>query len=942
MSIIRLLLDDMDANVSIVNSKLVDNDPAACYVKGGTTVLLDKCEIEVDKDRTGLSVGINYDATVTSTGNKFVVVDRKSAMVEEVSAGGGAGFCRRIINRDNLVVVQQASRSRAPTKLKGVSALKQMKHAFRVDRSEARARSLQQMTQTSRRVLHAARNLGVFCGVRDSTFGTDLSLGQDLSTIPVDKDAPRTIRILMGACGDIRNLLKTVFSLKQYPDLLVQVVCNDWNLAILARTIVLFSLIEQGTSADDVLAIWANDALTSSQREQLDKILILLASSLPEWVVCLRERSSHLGAELLGIFASWRDWELTLEDLDNLHAESISDEWKHMVVDFGSGSVGNIHADNHNNQQVFTFNGKRSKAMKSANILFLEAPSLKYTLHWASSICSAINLEESDSTGSSSSRSSASRLESTGPEGLYELLMRTISIDEINALAVMFKQGALHVGVMNSNILDGMLHGDCLELLHKLNRQPQHPTRTPPPLFDFIDLSDSADYLSMPAVVQAGLTLLKVEKHASLHINSFTWGMSFDTRQPLEFLKCSIGMELDTYKELLGVSVQTQVVGSSRLPILQTQWTWDLHGNQEATLTGAMVLLELMMAVKLHCAIDRIKYISNEGVRLNSDGMVAGFMGGIEYSSPLTLLHLIHQRFPDIALQIISVLICANDTFECRKWELIHHFMSQHEPKMTPYTFFPAYFQGNVQYTTLLACPEAPLCLMVSGALVRVTRSSPVEVHAANVLYLLEAFSYSIESDRVEVLLPLEYLNQYRHYFVTLCAVTNATKLQALGSSVPWTEIKVRMDQAPFTAWTPCKRLAQRALLPDGLFSDGIELEEFMGKILAKGNATGQSWKTHAVLETRTHVIVQLLTPGPLPLPGSDNVTITVTMVGSSLKVVAANASNRQKRGSMTFRDQEHTVQLPAAVSFAERRLKLSRKLGIMIVHLPKVAVVSA
>lgn len=919
-------------------------------MQGGTTVLLDRCQIEVDKNRTGLTVGINYNATVTSTNNKFVVVDRKSAMVEELSAGGGSGICKPIVDESNIIIVQQAGstsnvKSGLPraTKSKELDTRDLGKGAPSASSKtpsgpEARGLSLRELTQTSRRVLHAARNLRVFCGVRD-TFGNDLSLGQDLSAIPVVSDAQRTIRILMGACSDIRNLLKTLFSLQQHPHLLVQIVFNDWNLAILARTIVLLSLIEQGTSAADVLAIWANDALTSSQREHLDRILEKLASSLPEWLVCLRERGTNLAAELLEVFAAWRDSSISLEELDDLHAECITEDRKDMVVDFVRGSIGNIHADNHSKQHISTTIGKRTKAMKSANLLFLEAPSLKYTLHWASSICSAINLEESDSAGSSSSWSSATGLESPGPEGLYELLTRTITPDEINAVAVMFKQRALHVGVINGNILDGMLHGGCLRLLHKLNR---HPSRTAPPLFDFIDLRNTADYLSMPAVVQAGLTLLKVEKHAILHVESFTWGMTFDTRQPLQFIKCSIGMELDTYKELLGVSVQAQVVGSSRLPLLQTQWTWDLDGNQEARLSGAMVLLEMMMAVKLHCAIDRIKYISNDAILLNSDGMIAGFMGGIEYSSPLTLLHLIHLRFPDIVLQIISVLISANDTCECRKWELMHHFLAQHDPKLAPYTFFPVFFQANVQYTTLLTCPEAPLCLMVSVAPVRVDRS-PVDVDTANVVFLLEAFSYSIESDQVEVLLPLEYLNQYKHYFMTLCAVINATKLQALGSSIPWSKLHVKTDQAPFSGWTPSKGMAQRALLSDGLFSDGVELEDLMGKILTNGknNVPAQSWKTHAVLETSKYVIVQLFMPGPLPLPGPDKVAITVTSLGSSLKVAAKAVTRSNRQRGFVFRDQELTIELPAAVSFGERNTKLSRKLGIMIVHLPKVVEVS-
>lgn len=78
-------------------------------MQGGTTVLLDCCVIEVDENSSGLTVGINYDATVTATGNVFVVADCKSAMVEEFSVRGGPGmFCKPVVDRNDKIVVRQA------------------------------------------------------------------------------------------------------------------------------------------------------------------------------------------------------------------------------------------------------------------------------------------------------------------------------------------------------------------------------------------------------------------------------------------------------------------------------------------------------------------------------------------------------------------------------------------------------------------------------------------------------------------------------------------------------------------------------------------------------------------------------------------------------------------------------------------------------------------
>jgi hypothetical protein len=494
---------------------------------------------------------------------------------------------------------------------------------------------------------------------------------------------------------------------------------------------------------------------------------------------------------------------------------------------------------------------------------------------------------------------------------------------------------------MDGDILQGMLYGGCLRVLHQLDQQyPSSSTHSP--LFDFIDVSNMSDHVSLPAVVQAGLPLLKVEKHAVLHAESFTWHMKFNTREPRQFLKCCVGMDLEIYQELLGVSVQTQVVGSFK-PLLRTQWTWNLR---ETTLTGAMVMFEFMTAAKLYCTTDRAKYVADSGVHLNSDDVFAGFVAGIDSSSPLTMLHLLHLCCPGIALPIVRALVAANDACSTRKWELMCHATFQQDPLKA---FDKVVFQAKVKYTTLCACPEAsPLCLMVSKAPVTVTWA-PVDV-VTDLVQLLEAFSYSLESDLVEVMLPHSVLidPECQSYFITLCALTDSTfkgiatstKLQAVGSSVPWPELSSKPLTAPLPSWATCEAIAKRALL-----SNDLELLELIAS--DNDDSPPQPWKTHAVLETNSSVIVELLLPRPLP--GPDKVALSVTSSGQSLKVSATAVvikketdtadpiADSTRQQDFVFSDQEHIVELPAAISSGEHKTKLSRKLGIMIVRLPKV-----
>lgn len=146
---------------------------------------------------------------------------------------------------------------------------------------------------------------------------------------------------------------------------------------------------------------------------------------------------------------------------------------------------------------------------------------------------------------------------------LYEILLKTVT-PQLKAVADVFERGLLRVAVDGSDIVEGMLCGGFLRLLRQLDRQPS-PSASPI-LFDFIDLSNVSDHVSIPAVVQAALPLLKIAKHATIHAQSMKWTGVFPDHQPSPFLCCTTGMDVETYRQLLGVKVQTQV-GNFKFPI---------------------------------------------------------------------------------------------------------------------------------------------------------------------------------------------------------------------------------------------------------------------------------------------------------------------------------------------------------------------------------------
>lgn len=797
------------------------------------------------------------------------------------------------------------------------------------------------LTRTSRHLGHDLQKATPFYPV-GNTFGYDLSLGQDLSSKTSNERHPLTIRILLGACGDIRNLVKTVSALQPrlHPRSMVQVVLNDNNVVILARDILLLSLIAQRTSATDVVAIWANHALTSSQRKLLDDAFKTLSGSLPKWLVLPAEPGCNLEAELLDVFASWRDCTMTLQQLLDVHEQILTfftslsekeseymretlgrdehfdaDEALKVVRDTLGGC--DFHCfDTEIKQSINSGNvGNVTKDMQSPNPTLLDAPSLQYQAHWLTSIYRAIK----------------TNVAILSPDcELYEILLMAIT-PQIKAVADSFARGSLRVAVDGSDIVESLLGGGFLRLLRQLDGgQPGLPSSSPI-LFDFIDVSNVSDYVSMPAVVQAAVPLLKTVKHATIHAQSLMWCGVFPSHEPSAFLRCAAGMDLESYQELLGVRVHTQVVGVTDIPPLQTQWTWDLStATQQTWLTGAMVLLEVMSAAKLYCGIDRASYVSNgwQGGRVTMSGPS---WAGIENASPLTMLHLLHLCCPRIVLPIMRVLVVTNDEYRKREWELMSHAMFQRDVNASK-EFVKLVFHADADFFQSTPTDQMPLCLTVSTA--TLTRGEVVA--SARVLQVLETISYFAESDRVEVMLQRALAENPKSncYFMTLCVVEDCTNLRAVGTSVPWSKLSIEPLTQGLPRWAACEG-TKRSLL-----SDDLELLELMEKQQSSGtDSSVQSWKTHAVLETARYVVVELLLPRPFP--GPDEVVITVTSSGTSMRV-AAKAVPGKKKGSrynkrLGFRE-SHVVKFPTAVCSDGHSIKVSRKLCLMIVRLPKLA----
>jgi hypothetical protein len=629
--------------------------------------------------------------------------------------------------------------------------------------SSSSPRNFYALVRTCRQMCRGFTKLPQYYAV-GNTFGYDLSLGQTLNA-----EAGSKVNVFLGACGDIRNLLKTVSCMRQRgldSHVKIHIVLNDTNMSILARDIVLLSLISRGASDVDIVALWANHAITVAQRALLESVLDELRSSiLPEWLTLPVEAELQISAELAEIFSAWRDCTMPLQELLDLHKQNVTLNTSifESAVKLVEDAVGHNPFNKEIREHIQSGNVcKTIKSMTSANPLMLEAPSLQYLLYWSSSIYRAIQID---------AMTRASRYEE-----LHGVILRTLK-PQIEAVAETLKGGTLRVAVVPGDILDALLFGGCQGILSQLAHSSDAQ------FFDFIDLSNVADYVSLPAVVQAALPLLKFVSHARVHIQSMQW-RNLGLADPTAFLRHSVGMELETYQELLGVTMQAESVGSTlNQPVLHTQWAWDLRGSQQTSwLTGATVLLEIMSATKLHCATDRVTNLPQQEAQSRKQMITSGKLAGLDCSSPVTLLHLLYLSCPSLLMPLVRLLVGRNGTQRKRKWELLGQALIQTDPLKSQQTFCRVEFEAKAQYYKMLACADMPLCVVVSS--VRLMQGE--EIPSATVVQLIEAFAYSSESDCVEVLLQRALVEdpKWKAYFVTLCVVTDSTRLEAVGISV--------------------------------------------------------------------------------------------------------------------------------------------------------------
>eukprot|EP01083_Nonionella_stella_P256962 880044_1 len=134
-------------------------------------------------------------------------------------------------------------------------------------------------------------------------------------------------RVLLCGCGDVRNVLQTAHNARiltknsRKPPVALEFVLNDISAVVVARAILLLAIASSGEDdVDTFLAIWADLAISSTQRTKLNKLLDRLIAGFQESETFsdfhfLRISEFSARKKICDVFRYWRSSSHDLRDI---------------------------------------------------------------------------------------------------------------------------------------------------------------------------------------------------------------------------------------------------------------------------------------------------------------------------------------------------------------------------------------------------------------------------------------------------------------------------------------------------------------------------------------------------------------------------------------------------------------------------------------------------
>ena len=881
---------DHGARLVIARSRLEYNDPYNVLVKGDSdlSMVASQCIFGTGRSRksafaqhtnkvldfTGVKVDFNYSGDVQLHGNAFVgpserAIQEASKQLDQhtTQAARRLGMWSKpaVLSNNGLFATLGDMPSTEQLVVASSSYQSSASGQSRASKSDFRdlcrvSRTFQQSTWDVTTCEHYP--IG-------NTFGFDVTGG-------VVPDGPSAI--LLVGCGDVRNLLATVSaSAAAAPPAKLSFVLNDGDVGQLARDAVMLFIAAGGAPAEAVLAIWANHALSASHADLVQQSCVALASQ--PWPAWLRA-SSSLGAPSdcaenvaeAAIRAACRAWaasSLSLSHLLSSRAANLSGSSSEIscaidlslaAVRLGAGGSTDTHIEKAVRDYVRSGSlASEGVELTCPNVTLLSAPELQYLVYFSSSIVRAVPLAAAES---GCRRDAAS---------LHHRLLGTVA-PQVTAFVD---------GVSDGRVAVTLVPGDILVVA----------AVEPTAVFDFIDTSNVADYISIPSLVQMCAPLLSLLPHSRLFVESIVfhgkWADSLPKDScPQAFARFSLGLPLDDHGRMLGLCF----LGGSELRRPGTagvRLVW--QPAPRSPVSALSLVLDLLP-------------IAKAWVGKHTEPIHA--LSTCEWAaraSPLVLVHLVALQAQFATRIIIDALLRATDSRTAKeslslfKWELTLHASIQTR-RAPPLVKVALEGQGSVR---LAAHLSAPLLLAFSTA----PLAAGAAVALKDVKQLASAFSWDGRAGSATFLVSEKIAGSCGAWFLTLCVLSRAG-LQAVGTSCPLSSLPA----TPVTDLCPWPALST---LPHALQAEiDCTLVTALAFSPTNGGSGCATWRS-VVTRGLDEIFVDLLSPDPLPKESELDVIVS----DHTLRVFVDNV--------LAFE-----LVLPGAMDGAPHRTKLLRRLG--------------
>jgi len=735
---------DSGAQVCVYACTLVNNDPQCVTIRGGSDLSIAACRLEFSSTdsksphtflqrkaipsnlpshlknvarnifkQSGLTIGANYNGNVSISSCVTVGVDDSMGIVEESSLMKTYGLSKM----DGMPGVYSK-----PAKLFGYS------HYQPNDSAIPSIADLVNHLPLSWRSAHASRDLGARPQPALGALRRPCRPHQDASWSPTGSEnyaigntagynvtagvgiplGTTRLSVLFGASGDIRNLLSTVASSPL--EICFDFVVNDGNIAMLARNAVMLEMIACEAPAEHILSVWANHELTVKQNESMmSAILKLAASPWPEWLTAtngLGAENTDYGVEneLRAIFNVWLTCGLPSSSILAERSSMMnanSGLLRNQSISLTKDAVGTKVFSKYQKEisayidrGSLVSKGTKRLALTKLNVTLL-LPELQYTVYFSSSIFRAVALDDS-------SRDSA-----------HAALLHT--------LEPKFKRLSTALQLKRCNVF--LLPGDILTSLTDNNGDA---------CYDFIDCSNVADYLSLPALAQAAAPRLKPAKHSRLFMESLVmFNLNSATAKP--FVEAMFGYQLPTIERMIGLQLlvgedSPTWVGAHglRMEFART------HSDDAIDWVGVCAQLARPAALDMYARVSSVTSTSAPAA----------------YASPMTLVHLLTScTQPELAdILVRTILRCGQERLRFFEWEI--KSQAAYQLDLPESSGFARIKYTGIPASTMTLFSNHPVVLGISNAPL-----SGLSISLNQVSQLLSTFAWDAEMFSAEFLL---------------------------------------------------------------------------------------------------------------------------------------------------------------------------------------------